>query len=337
MSGILWPVSFLLGSRTTKARRLGVGQFVKGKNGYVRFTNTNVLSALVKTCANGMPRYIYKIVDLVNARDRTLITTYHDIMGQESFLVAPWELIETVREGTSSGPSGEVSPGSRSGSGEMSRSGSDGDDESIDTAFCSGNGGEDGEEDEEGMTMRISSRRRAATDQIDGGRSAGRGNFFTGGGNTRRLVSEVARRGPTYTERNRGPTGLDGANSREASPPGNKKLGDESILRTAVRENGEGGRNRSYSTASTESYRGLWGLLHGFRITQKQGDIITGESSGDSGDGKSSGGSNDSKSLAATLLDHAGVGETFVREWRVVEKRRARDEDDSTSSFDCRF
>lgn len=36
MSGIVWPVSLLLGRKTTKARRLSVGQFIKGKNGYVR-------------------------------------------------------------------------------------------------------------------------------------------------------------------------------------------------------------------------------------------------------------------------------------------------------------
>lgn len=39
MSGILWPVGFLLGRETTKASCLRVGMFVRGKNGYVQYSS----------------------------------------------------------------------------------------------------------------------------------------------------------------------------------------------------------------------------------------------------------------------------------------------------------
>ncbi|TID26318.1 hypothetical protein E2P81_ATG00793 [Venturia nashicola] len=87
-----------------------------------RKTMSGILWPFIK----GKNGCIYKVVDLINARDRTLITTYHEIMGQQSFLVAPWEPIETVKEGTSLGGLGNDSPDS--GYGEAWGSGSDGDD-----------------------------------------------------------------------------------------------------------------------------------------------------------------------------------------------------------------
>lgn len=288
-------------------------------------------------CANknGI-RNIYKIVDLVNARDRTLITTYHEIMGQESFLVAPWEAIETVKEGTSSVSS--TSTGHDSCDGEMSRegSGSSGDDESVITTVYRGRGDEGNEE----MQMNgISMRRRATTDQSNEGRTRHRENFLTGGVDARRVLSEFSLMGPQYVRNRHGQAveGFDGATSRDASVTGQKRGQDGG-------EGVGGGRSRSPSSASTESYQGLWGLLQGFRIMRSSEgtitDAITDESSGRSSDGKSSDGKSGgdtlvSKSSGATILEGLGGGETFVHEWRVVEKRRARDEDDL--SFDCRF
>lgn len=46
MSGNLWPIGLLMGRRTTKASRLSVGQFVKGKNGYVEHPT----SPMVELC-----------------------------------------------------------------------------------------------------------------------------------------------------------------------------------------------------------------------------------------------------------------------------------------------
>lgn len=130
-------------------------------------------------------RYIYKIVDLVNARDQTLITTHHDVMGQESFSVAPWEAIEVVKEGAGS-PEGTSPSSGETSSGEASQEHSDGDDESVITAIHRrpSRVGE-GEDGEDGMQMTGSMRRRAATDQIDVGHTR-RGSFLTGGVNTRR-------------------------------------------------------------------------------------------------------------------------------------------------------
>lgn len=367
MSGILWPIGLLMGMRTTKARRLSVGQFVKGKNGYVGhphvgavdlcherrvellvpgsqtywletesgytlLTQSNSSHQQMGTTANERVRHIYKIVDLVNARDQTLITTHHDVMGQESFSVAPWEAIEVVKEGTSSSGGTSPSPG------DPSREYSDGDDESVIMAIHHGHdpiregeGGDGG--DGQGMVAALA-RRRAALDRIDGG-LAQRGNFLTGGVDTRRVVSEFSVMAPAYMRRGGGVEGLDGAGSRDRSShatPKNEAAGEGE----GGEVGGEGGRSRSSSTASTESYRGLRSLLQGFKIRSKGGERetkegSTGDSTGRSSDGKSSGRSSGGKSSDAQTSSETardlGQGEPFLQ-WMVVERKKARDDDD---------
>ncbi|QDS71223.1 hypothetical protein FKW77_010421 [Venturia effusa] len=181
----------------------------------------------------------------------------------ESFLVAPWESIEVVKEGLSlKSKSGLGSGPGPSGDEVWTSSAGDSDDGSVATAIHCGPV-DSTEYEETEMSMHVSSRRRAATNQTDGGR-ARRANFLTGGVDTRRVVSEFAMMAPTYTRRSRGFEGLDGANSRTGSIPSLKNSpneADEIVPKTASER--EATISRRPSNASMESYRGLWGLLQG--------------------------------------------------------------------------
>ncbi|KAE9967270.1 hypothetical protein BLS_006466 [Venturia inaequalis] len=287
------------------------------------------MSGIVWPFIKGKNGYIYKIVDLVNTRDRTLVTTYHEIMGQQSCMVAPWTLFEIVKEGAGSVPSEDDSPDS--GDGEASRSGSDGDNESVITVIYRGHDEENGGEGEEGTQM--AERRRATIGQIDGGR-ARRESLWTSGGYRRRVVSDLAMVAPAYTRREGNdylrPNGanLRGSNSHAMD---NLENADAAISGESEAETGNIGRSRSYSTASTASYRGLWGLLQGFRGKMDDQDIeIENEESP-----KNSSETGESMSSAEASLGHFSMGDRFVQEWRAVERRRAGDEDDL--SFECRF
>jgi hypothetical protein len=71
MSGILWPQNLFSRKPTIRATSLTIGTWIKGKNGK-----------------------IYKVVDVVNCTSETLITTFHELDGQQSFSVLPSLIVE---------------------------------------------------------------------------------------------------------------------------------------------------------------------------------------------------------------------------------------------------
>jgi hypothetical protein len=140
MSGIFWPANLFSGKKAVRANALTVGQYIRGKNGYV-----------------------YKVVDLVSGAREMLITTFHEVMGQESFSVLPWELIECVDVVEGEGIPKEEEEGS---------------------VFTTGDDGDGG------LEMGVRFRRRATGLDMARGRDRRMSNPLTSGEDTMRVASE---------------------------------------------------------------------------------------------------------------------------------------------------
>jgi hypothetical protein len=142
---MFWPAGLFSSKKTIRASSLTIGQYIKGKNGY-----------------------IYKVVDLVHVSSETLITTFHELKGQESFSVKPNEPIEYIETDEAE----DIS--------------------SVETVTPAGSG-------DEAPETAIAYGRRATTSEV--ARARRESPVLTSGENLRRVMSEYAMIAPNFTRR----------------------------------------------------------------------------------------------------------------------------------------
>jgi len=170
---MFWPAGLFSSKKTIQASSLTIGQYIKGKNGYT-----------------------YKVIDLVHVSSETLITTFHELNGQENFSVRPNEPIEYI----------EMADGEDSPTGETMTPASSGDEQ---------------------QEVVVAYGRRATTSEV--ARVRIDSHVLTGEENPRRVMSEYTIMAPNFTRR-KGPLPSKKIEAKSLSRNSLKNAADELML-----------------------------------------------------------------------------------------------------------